>query len=187
MRLAVVTAGLRHPSSTRLLADRLAAGVLAALGATAPLTSADVTVVETRDLGHDLVDHFVTGYPSEPLNQALTAVTEATGLIAVTPTISGSYSGPFKMFFDVFDKDALAGKPVLLGATGGTARHSLVLEHALRPLFAYLRADVVPTSVFAAPEDWSGAAAPDVLHGRVQRAAAELTGRMIAQEYPVRG
>ncbi len=57
---------------------------------------------------------------------------------------SASYSGLFKSFFDVLDKEALVGKPVLIGATGGTGRHSLVLEHALRPLFAYLRAVVVP-------------------------------------------
>ena len=44
----------------------------------------------------------------------------------------------------------LAGKPVLIGATGGTARHSLALEYALRPLFSYLRTVVVPTAVYAA-------------------------------------
>ena len=68
-------------------------------------------------------------------------------MIAVTPIFSASYSGLFKTFFDVLEEDALAGKPVLIGATAGTARHSLVLDHALRPLFAYLRADVVPTGV----------------------------------------
>ncbi|MFD3933314.1 hypothetical protein ACFWSI_45380, partial [Streptomyces sp. NPDC058614] len=30
----------------------------------------------------------------------------------------------------------------------------LALEHALRPLFAYLRAIVTPTAVYAASEDW---------------------------------
>ena len=77
----------------------------------------------------------------------------------MTPVFSASYSGLFKSFFDVLDPDALAGKPVLIAATGGTARHSLVLEHALRPLFAYLRAVVVPTAVFAASEDWAGGTA----------------------------
>ncbi len=84
-------------------------------------------------------------------------MTSADAVIAVTPVFSASYSGLFKSFFDVLDEDALDGKPVLIGATGGTARHSLVLEHALRPLFAYLRATVVPTAVFAATEDFGGA------------------------------
>ena len=150
MRLAVVTAGLRRPSSTRLLSDRLAAAVVSTLG------TADVEVIEVRDHAHDLVNHLVSGYPSETLEAALATVTGSAGLIAVTPTISASYSGLFKSFFDVLDEGALAGKPVLLAAAGGTARHSLVLEHAMRPLFTYLRADTVPTSVYAAPEDWGG-------------------------------
>ena len=79
-------------------------------------------------------------------------------------------------------KDALPGKPVLLGATAGTARHSLALEHAVRPLFSYLRAVTVPTAVFAAPEDWAGGGGVDrALADRIDRAAGELadviTGR----------
>jgi FMN reductase len=91
----------------------------------------------------------------------LDLLVRADGLIAVTPTYAGSFSGLFKSFVDVLDDEARVDKPVLVGATGGTARHSLVLEHAIRPLFTYLRAVVVPTSVFAAPEDWAGASAPD--------------------------
>jgi FMN reductase len=90
----------------------------------------------------------------------------------VTPIFNASYSGLFKMFFDVLDAGSLVGKPVLVAATGGTARHSLALEHALRPLFAYLRSIVVPTGVFAASEDWSSAE----LSGRIDRGAAELAG-----------
>ena len=167
-----MAAGLRRPSSTRLLADRLTEATVAALG------TAEVEVIEVRDHAHDLVNHLVSGYPSETLAPALDAVTGAAGLIAVTPTISASYGALFKMFFEVLAEDALRDKPVLMAATGGTARHSLVLEHAVRPLFTYLHADVVPTSVFAAPEDWGGAASPDLLGERVSRAAAELAERM---------
>jgi FMN reductase len=99
-------------------------------------------------------------------------VVGADAVIAVTPIFSASYSGLFKTFFDVLDKDALVGTPVLMGATAGTARHSLALEHALRPLFAYLRATVVPTAVFAASEDWAGG--DGGLADRVDRAAGEL-------------
>ena len=73
----------------------------------------------------------------------------------------------------MLDKDALAGKPVLAAATAGTARHSLVIDFAMRPLFAYLRALVVPTGVFAASEDF-GSTADGALSERVDRAAREL-------------
>ncbi|MGW7547546.1 FMN reductase [Streptomyces sp. NPDC054770] len=169
MKLVVVSAGLSVPSSTRLLADRLAAAV--GRQAEAPV---EVEVVELRDLAVEIAHNFTNGFPGRRLAAALEAVTGADGLIAVTPVFTASYSGLFKSFFDVLDKDALAGKPVLIAATGGTARHSLVLEHALRPMFAYLRAVVVPTGVYAASEDWGA----EGLEGRVERAAGELAGLM---------
>lgn len=114
------------------------------------------------------------GFPNEALASVITSVTTADALIVVTPIFSASYSGLFKMFFDVLDKDAIAGKPVIIAATAGTARHSLALEHALRPLFAYYRAIVVPAAVFAASEDWASAGAGRALASRVDRAAGEL-------------
>ncbi|SNX63125.1 MsuE subfamily FMN reductase [Streptomyces sp. TLI_55] len=168
MKLVVVSAGLSVPSSTRLLADRLAAAV----GRAAPV---DVQVVELRELAVEIAHFFTNGFPGKALAAAQEAVAGADGLIAVTPVFSASYSGLFKSFFDVLDKDALVGKPVLVAATGGSARHSLVLEHALRPLFAYLRAVVVPTAVYAASEDWGA----EGLEGRIERAAGELVGLMV--------
>ncbi|MFI6662814.1 FMN reductase [Streptomyces sp. NPDC050523] len=167
MKIVVVSAGLSVPSSTRLLGDRLAAAV----GRQVP---AEVQVVELRDLAVEIAHNFTSGFPGRNLSAALDAVTGADGLIVVTPVFSASYSGLFKSFFDVLDKDALAGKPVLVAATGGTARHSLVLEHALRPLFAYLRAVVVPTGVYAASEDWGA----EGLDDRIERAAGELAALM---------
>ncbi|MEV7615532.1 CE1759 family FMN reductase [Streptomyces sp. NPDC089799] len=163
MKLTVVSAGLSSPSSTRLLADRLTAATLGNV-------DAEVEVIELRDLATEIAGHFVTGFPPARLAAALDAVAAADGLIAVTPVFAASYSGLFKSFFDVIDKDALTGTPVLLGATGGTARHSLVTEHALRPLFTYLRALVLPTAVYAASEDWG----EDGLSHRITRAGAEL-------------
>lgn len=164
MKYVIVSAGLSVPSSTRLLADRLAT-------ATVKNTSAEVEVFELRDLAEDIAHNFTNGFPAPDLAAALTAVAAADGLIVVTPVFSASYSGLFKSFFDVLDKDALTGKPVLIAATGGSARHSLVLEHALRPLFAYLRAVVVPTAVYAASEDWGAKG----LGERIERAAEELS------------
>jgi FMN reductase len=171
--LAVVSGGLSNPSSTRLLGDRLTAATVEALRARGEDTT--VEVVELREHARDLADNLVTGFANKALQTAVDTVTGADGLIAVTPIFSASYSGLFKTFFDVLDKEALIGKPVLLGATAGTARHSLALEHAVRPLFSYLRAVAVPTAVFAATEDWAGAGGIDrALAGRIDRAAGEL-------------
>jgi FMN reductase len=171
--LAVVSGGLSNPSSTRLLADRLTASTVEALRSRGD--DATVEVVELREHARDLADNLVTGFANQALRTAVETVTGADGLIAVTPIFSASYSGLFKTFFDVLDKESLVGKPVLLGATAGTARHSLALEHAVRPLFSYLRAITVPTAVFAASEDWAGGDGVDrALAGRVDRAAGEL-------------
>ncbi|EPD95552.1 FMN reductase [Streptomyces albus] len=173
-RLAVVSAGLSEPSSTRLLADRLAGATRSALAEQG--VEAEVTTVELRDVATEIAHNFTTGFPGGALRGVIESVTGADGLIAVTPVFSASYSGLFKSFFDVLDNDALTGKPVLLGATGGTPRHSLVLEHAMRPLFAYLRTVTVPTAVYAATDDW--AASDDgltpSLPGRIARAGGEL-------------
>jgi FMN reductase len=171
MKLVVVSAGLSVPSSTRLLGDRLATAVSGRAPAEAPV---EVQVVELRDLAVEIAHNLTNGFPGPALGAALDAVASADGLIVVTPVFSASYSGLFKSFFDVLDRDALAGTPVLVAATGGTARHSLVLEHALRPLFAYLRAVVVPTGVYAASEDWGA----EGLAERIERAAGELAGLM---------
>ena len=110
------------------------------------------------------------------------AVRDADAVIAVTPIFSASYSGLFKTFFDVLEDGTLEGKPVLLGATAGTARHSLALEFAIRPLFAYLRADVVPTSVFAASEDFGSTGPGGGLSERVERAGRELADRVLGRQ-----
>ncbi len=179
--IVVVSAGLGEPSSTRLLADRLAAAVERHLRDDGVEPS--VTVVELRDHAHDLADHLLTGFPSPKLQTVIDAVLGADGLIAVSPIFSASYSGLFKVFFDVLDRDGLAGTPVLIAATGGTARHSLALEHGFRPLFAYLNAATVATSVYAAAEDWGGGVAADGrLVNRIDRAAGELARAVAARD-----
>lgn len=179
--IAVVTAGLSEPSSSRMLADRLAASAVDSLGRRG--IEASVTVIELRELAHDIVNHMLAGFPSPKLADAIQSVTSADGLIAVTPVFSTSYSGLFKSFFDVIDAAALTGMPVAIAATGGTPRHSLALEYALRPLFSYLRAIVIPTAVFAATEDWgSGADTVAPLPDRIARAADELAGLVAASD-----
>jgi len=173
-KIVAVSAGIGVPSSTRLLADRLLAAARTA--AVEAGHTVETRVIELRDLATDIAHNLVTGFPSPQLAEALDAVAHADGLIAVTPIFSGSYSGLFKSFFDVMDNTALTGKPVLIAATGGTPRHSLALEHALRPLFAYMRAVVVPTGVYAASQDWGEDAdgQRDDLSARIARAGGEL-------------
>ena len=172
--LVVVSAGLGQPSATRLLADRLAAATKRELEAVGQPVA--VSTIELRDLARDLTNNLLTGFPSPGLKATIEQVLGADGLIAVSPIFSASYSGLFKLFFDVIDHDGLAGMPVLIAASAGTARHSLALEHALRPLFAYLGAAVVPTAVFAASEDWGegDASIHEGLVDRIDRAARQL-------------
>ncbi len=167
-RVAIVSAGLRQPSSTRLLADRIAQAAGPRFAQRD--LNVELRVIELREHAHDLTDHLLSGFPSPDLAQAIEQVTTADGLIAVSPIFAASYSGLFKTFFDVIDADALDAMPVLLGATGGTERHSLALEHALRPLFTCLRAVVVPTAVYAAASDWGA----ENLTRRIERAAREF-------------
>jgi FMN reductase len=171
--LTVISGGLRSPSSTRLLADQLAEAARTALLARG--ATVDLRVVDLREHAHPITDALLTGFPTGALRDALSRVTAADALIAVTPTFQGSYSGLFKSFMDLVEAGTLRGVPVLLAATGGTERHSLVIEHALRPLFSYLGALTVPTGVYAATADFGGqGSAP--LAARVDRAAAELAG-----------
>ena len=176
-RIVVLTAGLSQPSSTRLLADRLADAVTAQV--TARGEAAEVEVIELRELAHDLATTMTTGgMPTPAVQRAQGLVSSADALVAVTPVFAASYSGLFKMFVDVLDPDSMSGMPVLVAATAGTARHQLVLDHALRPLFSYLRAAVVPTGVFAAADDFGGPGSQE-LGRRITRAAGELAAAVV--------
>ena len=158
-RLAVVSAGTSDPSSTRLLADRIAERTVTEAAQRG--REVQVSVVELRELASDIANAVVSQLLSPKLREAITVLAAADGLVA---------SGLFKSFFDLLDNDLLIGKPVVLAATAVTSRHALVADDQLRPLFAYLRALPVPTSLFAAPEDWADPA----LNQRASRAAREL-------------
>ncbi|CDJ99127.1 NADPH-dependent FMN reductase [Microbacterium sp. C448] len=172
-RIAVVTAGLSNPSTTRLLGDRLASATVRELAARG--IEATVDAIELRDYAHDITNNLLTGFAPPALEAAINTVVSSDALIAVTPIFSTSYSGLFKSFIDVLDPDALTGKPVLIGANAGTPRHSLAIDYAIRPLFAYLHADAISTGVFAASSDW-GAQGDGVasLGDRIDKAAREL-------------
>lgn len=180
-RIAVISAGLSNPSSTRMLADRLAAATAKQLAERGIEVEADV--FELRDYAHDITNNLLTGFAPPALESVINAVVSADAVIAVTPIFSTSYSGLFKSFIDVLDPDALTGKPVLIGANAGTARHSLAIDYAIRPLFTYLHAEPVSTGVFAASSDW-GASADNIapLGERIDRGARELAEAIARRE-----
>jgi FMN reductase len=167
-RLAVVSAGTSDPSSTRLLADRTADRTAAL--ATRRGHQVTISVIELRELAADISTALTSQLITPKLRQAITVLAEADGIIAAAPVYKAGPSGLFTSFFDVLDNDLLIAKPVVLAATAGTARHALVADEAMRPMFAYLRTMTAPTSLFAAPEDWGDPA----LATRIDRAALEL-------------
>lgn len=176
--LAVVSGGLREPSSTRLLADQIDAAVRAELGRSN--VSATSTLIELRPLGRPIMDAMLTGFAGPELESAFRTLADADALIAVTPAFNASFSGLFKSFFDVLPEQTLADMPVLIAATGGTERHSLVLEHALRPMFSYLHAVVSPTGVYAATADFGSHAGSAGLAERIKQAATDFARLMLS-------
>ena len=174
-RVTVISAGTGEPSSTRMLADRIAHRSVELLRETG--TPASVGVIELAPLAVDIADATVAGFPSGQLRAAIQQIASADAIIAATPVYKAGISGLFKSFIDVLDDDLLIAKPVLLAATAGSGRHALVIDDQMRPLFAYMRALTLPTSVFAGPEDWGASELGD----RIGRAATELTVLVRAQ------
>lgn len=162
MNIVAISAGLGDPSSSHMLAERLATA-----------TGADqVRHVELRLVAHELVNALLTRVQSPALAEVVEAVVDSDGLVVVSPVFNAQHSGLFKMFFDVLHEGALLDKPVLLAATGGSSRHSLAIDSTMLPLFFYLKAAVVPTSVFAATEDWGDSSSG--LDERITKAGHEL-------------
>jgi FMN reductase len=168
VRIVVISAGVSDPSSTRLLSDRAAQKAVDLLREDG--TTASVSVIELGPLAVDIARAMVSGFPGDRLQAAIERLATADAVIASTPVYKAGISGLFKSFVDLLDDDLLIAKPVILAATAGTARHAMVVDDQLRPLFAFLRGIPVPTSLFAAPEDWGSPAFGD----RIDRAAKEL-------------
>ncbi|AKE41483.1 putative oxidoreductase [Corynebacterium kutscheri] len=181
-RLVVIAVGLSVPSTTLMLAERIAGSVEAQVSKRGE--GLETQIINIRDLAMDLAQLMTTGIPSEKLRTIQDAVSAADALVAVTPVFSASFSGLFKMFVDSLGTNALNGMPMIIAATAGTPRHSLVLDHALRPLFTYLRAVIMPSGVFAATEDFGG---NNQLQDRITRAARELASYIVRTEVSVAG
>ena len=174
--IVALAAGLSTPSSTRMLADQLSRAARLELERAGAVVY--VQTVELRELAHDITDAMLTRFTGERLGVVVESIRTADAVIAVTPVFNVGPSGLFKSFFDAMDIEIWKDKPVLLGATAGTPRHSLAIDYAIRPMFAYLKSQIVPTSVFAASADFGadteGQADALPLSSRIRRAAAEL-------------
>ncbi len=167
-RLAIVSAGASDPSSTRLLADRVASTVTRRASQRGHTVS--TSVIELRPLAAEIATAITSQLVGPKLTEAIAALAAADGLVVSTPVYKAGPSGLLTSFFQVLENDLLIAKPVVLAATAGTSRHALVVDEQLRSLFAFLRTLTTPTSLFAAPEDWGDPA----LSKRIDRAAVEL-------------
>lgn len=172
MKIVVVSGGMGVPSTATMLGEHLGHATERALSAQG--FDAEVRMVSLRDYAGDIANNMVSGFAAPALQEVKDAVLEADGLVLVSPTYTASVSGLFKSFIDTFDPKSLEGMPVLLGATGGSARHSLMIDYVMRPIFSYLRTQQMPTSVFAAPEDWGDGQGEGLLMSRIERAGKEL-------------
>ncbi|CAM3189996.1 FMN reductase [Paracoccus aminovorans] len=156
------------PSRSRALVEAavdLAADRFGAIGHVFDLADLGPSLGHARHLGDLDPDALVH----------LTALIRADALVVASPVHKGSYAGLFKHVFDLFDPDMLAGKPVLLAATGGGDRHALVIEHQLRPLFAFFEAQALATGVYVADREFvGGTLADDATHARLERAVGQF-------------
>ncbi|MFI6528314.1 FMN reductase [Streptomyces uncialis] len=149
LRVVAVVGTLSAPSRTTALVEL----ILATLAAR---TAVDTRLIELHTLGAAFTGATDRDQVDDEVADALRAVEEADLVIAATPVFRGSYTGLFKHFFDLVDQYGLAAKPVLLAATGGSDRHALVIEHAMRPLFGFLQAWTAPAGIYLNSGDFDG-------------------------------
>jgi FMN reductase len=148
-RLVVgVSGNVTRPSRTRAFIDHIANEVARGIDAS-PLT------FDIEDLGPSFGGARRIADLDPSAKSLIEALAAAAVLVVGSPTYKGSYTGLFKHFFDLLDPASLKGKPVILAATGGGERHSLIVEHQLRPLFGFFEAQTMPTAIYASDRDFS--------------------------------
>jgi FMN reductase len=167
-RIVVVSAGVSDPSTTRLLAERAGQAAIDAIRSIG--RDATAAIIDLAPLAADIARSIVLGTPVEEVRPAIERIATADALVVATPVYQGAPSGLFTSFVNLFDNDLVVATPTILAATAGSPRHAMVPDTHLRPLFAFLRALPVPTSLFAAPDDW----ADPGFGRRIERAATEL-------------
>lgn len=167
VRVVAFSGNTRRPSRTRALVE----SVGAELSRRRPVELRQYDLV---DAGPGISAAERSGL-SLPAARIIDAIENADALIVGSPVYKGSFAGLFKHVFDLVAPEALAGKPVVLTATGGGTRHALVVEHSLRPLFAFFEARTVATAVYAGDtEIIDGQITDAALQARIATAASEL-------------
>ncbi|MEV4570208.1 NAD(P)H-dependent oxidoreductase [Nonomuraea sp. NPDC049419] len=175
VRVAVVNGSPNEPSKTMGLVDV----ILATLDGMMPI---EVARIDVYRLGPGFTGAVERDDVTPEVESALRLAEGAGLLVAAAPVFRGSYPGMFKHFFDLVEQYALAGKPVLLAATGGGEHHALMLEHALRPLFGFFQALTVPVAIFASAGDFDGTLLLNPrVHGRVELALADVADLLRAR------
>lgn len=174
MRLVGLSGGVGAPSSTTTVV-RLVLEATAALLAERGVEPVQVELVEVRDVAMAATAETIGGLRDPQLDAALLTLERADALVVASPVFRGSYAGVFKTVLDLLEPGSLRGVPTVLAATSGTVRHTLVTEHALRPLLSYFGALTLPTTIVATPQDLVLGSRPvPELAGRIARSAAEL-------------
>jgi len=165
LRIVALSGSLHAPSKT----EALLAAILAELDATADV---DAQLIRLHELAPGFAGALRRDQVGEEVEQALQQVAAADLLIVATPIYKASYTGLLKYFLDFLDQYALVDVPVLLAATGGSDRHALVIDHALRPLFAFFQAQVLPVGIYGKDADFAeGRLAETAVLERIQQAA----------------
>lgn len=149
LRVAALVGSPRSPSKTRSLVDL----VIERLATRAEI---DADVIETHTLNPGLGAALERDQLDDAAEAAVRTVETADLLIAASPVFRGSYTGLFKHFVDFVDQYALANKPVMLAATGGSERHALMVEQSLRPLFGFFQAWTAPMGIYLSAGDFDG-------------------------------
>lgn len=168
MRVVAIAGSVSNPSRTaelvRAIAGQIASVIdvdlrLIELSATAPVLFRALRSDKLDAEGRAIID----------------AVEGADVLVVGSPVYRASYTGALKHLFDLVDYRALTGKRVLLAATGGTPLHGLMIDHQLRPLFAFFNALTLPTTVYATDADFAGhRLESSAVQSRIERAVEDL-------------
>jgi FMN reductase len=149
LRVVAVVGTTKSVSKTRALVELIIAQL-------ASRTEIEAEVIEIHTLNPGLGSALQREQLDAPAEAAVRKVETADLVIAATPVFRGSYTGLFKHFFDFVDQYALAGKPVMLVATGGSDRHTMVIDQVLRPLFGFFQAWTAPMGVYLSAGDFDG-------------------------------
>jgi FMN reductase len=147
-RVVGISWKLKRPSRTFNLVEALAAKTAAALGQ-------QYACFDLLDAGPTLGSTYARSDAQGSLDRVLSEIEQSSALIVGSPVYKASYAGLLKHLFDVLDMNALKGRPVIVAATGKAPQHALMVDHQLRPLFAFFQSNVVPTGVFVTDADYS--------------------------------